>query len=94
MPIRVITLANLINEINPMPNYTLTLYSSIKLYTSIKSLKCQKLAVSCCGSFKCSYINYYAYKVVYSIAGHNYSYIIGKGVLISYKKYCIIYNCN
>ena len=25
MPIRVVTLANLINKVNPMPNYTLTM---------------------------------------------------------------------
>jgi hypothetical protein len=28
-----------------------------------------------------------------SIAGYRYSYIIGKGVLVGYKRYYIIYSC-
>ena len=45
-------------------------------------------------SFKYFYINYYAYKIIYSIAGYKYSYIINKGVLVNYKRYYIIYNYN
>ena len=43
MPIRVVTLVNLINKVNPISNYTFTMsyiVSGIKLYTSINFLKC------------------------------------------------------
>jgi hypothetical protein len=39
MLIRVVTLANLINEVNPMPNYTLTMpYMVVLSYTLVLSL--------------------------------------------------------
>jgi len=39
MPIRVITLANPINKVNLMPNYTLTMpYIVVLSYTSVLSL--------------------------------------------------------
>jgi len=39
MPIRVITLANLINKVDPMPNYTLTIPCIVVLsYTLVSSL--------------------------------------------------------
>ena len=50
--------------------------------------------VSCCRLFGYFYINYYAYKVVCSIAGYKYSYIIGKEVLVGYKRCYIIYSYN
>ena len=73
-------------------NYTL--YNSIKLYTSIKSLKYQELAIFCYKLFKYSYVNYYAYKVIYSIIGYKYSCIRSKGVLVSHKRYYIVYGYN
>ena len=40
MPIRVVTLANLINEVNPMPNYTLTMPFMVVLsYIPVSSLQ-------------------------------------------------------
>ena len=91
MLIRVVILANKFNT-KLYINYAL--YNSIKLYTSIKSSKYQKLAISYYRLFKYFYISYYIYKVIYSIAGRKYSYIINKGVLVSYKKYYIIYSYN
>jgi hypothetical protein len=39
MPIRVVTLANPINEVDPMPNYTLTMpYVVVLSYTPVSSL--------------------------------------------------------
>ena len=70
------------------------LYSNVKLYTSVESLECQELAISYYELFGYSYVNYYAYKVVCSTAGYKYSYTTGKGVLVSYNRYYIIYSCN
>ena len=40
MPIRVITLVNLIDKVNPMPNYTLTIpYTVVLSYTLVLSLQ-------------------------------------------------------
>ena len=50
--------------------------------------------MSCYKLFGCFYIDYYTYKIVYSIAGRKYSCIMGKGVLVGYKKYYIIYSCD
>ena len=39
MPIRVVTLANLINKVNLIPNYTLTIpYIVVSSYTPVSSL--------------------------------------------------------
>jgi hypothetical protein len=39
MPIKVVTLANLINEVDPMPNYTLTMpYIVVLSCTPVSSL--------------------------------------------------------
>ena len=96
MLIRVVTLANLINKINLMPNCTLIIFYIVVLsYTLVSSLlNAKNLAIFCCKLFKCSYIDYYAYKVVCSIAGYKYSCIIDKGVLVGYKRYYIVYSCN
>ena len=79
-----------------MPNYTLTMPCVvISSYTPVSSLwNTKNWLYPAVDYLDTPYINYYAYKIVYGIAGYKYSCIISKGVLVSYERYYIIYNCN
>ena len=78
-----------------MLNYTLNMpYVVVLSYTLVSSLQNAKNWLYPAIDRLDFYINYYTYKVVRSITGRKYGYIISKEVLVSYKRCYIIYSCN
>src|SRR6266566_1182340 len=95
MPIGVVILADPIDEVDPMPNCTLTMPCVVVLScTPVSSLWNAKNWPYPARAFGCSCINHYTYKVVCSIAGRGYGCIVGKGILVGHERCCIIYGCD
>ena len=97
MLIRVVTLADLINKVNLMLNCILIIpYIIVLSFTPMLSLLNAKNWLYPTVDYLDAFILIIipTYKVICSIAGYKYGYIIDKGVLVSYKRHCIIYSCN